>query len=489
MGWQPGGTPPPPPPPPVPPNEPPRSPWDAPPGPKQRDPIEPGRPAIVAGIAVALAVSLAVNVILALRVKDESDQQARLRARITALEQEIDTLKRAQPQDSKTVLERIAAAVEQLRALKFKGAVKSEVLTDDQLAARVDQQFRSDAPRAEVDDNDAILTALGLLGRRDDLWEILLGVQREQVAGFYDTDKKILVVGGDAKNPTPLDRVLLAHEYVHALTDQHYDLSRLDKLDDARKDDEATAYRALIEGDATVMMFNYAARYLTTGDRVEVQRELSSSPSQKFEAAPKAIRESILFPYQEGERFVRSLLDAGGISELNKAYKDPPTSTEQILHVSRYLGRRDEPSAVAMPDLARALGTGWKGLRGGGIGEFDVRLIAGQFLPRRDADEAGSGWDGGRFAAADSSAGTVVAALTVWDSESEAREATEILSRWLPARYGNRGSNVRVTGATGRGWDSPTGAGTVTRDGKRILLVVGPNMASVDKARSAFPGL
>jgi hypothetical protein len=434
-------------------------------------------------------VSLAINAIVALRLKNESDQEARLRNQVAALQNEIDTLKRQQPQNGQTILERIASAVEQLRELTFLRSVKSEVLTDAQLAQRVEDQFRADAPRAEVEQDDDVLTALGLLGPRDDLYDILLGVQQEQVAGFYDTKTKVLVVGGDAANPSPLDRVLLAHEYVHALTDQHYDLGRLEKLIDARKDDEASAYRALIEGDATVMMFNYADKYLTAADRLEVQRQLAAQPSTKFLAAPKVIRDSILFTYQEGERFVRAVVSAGGIAALNRAYQNPPTSTEQILHPSKYLGTRDDPTTVEMPDLARTMGAGWKALRPGGIGELDVRLIVGQFLSDSDATRAAGGWDGGRYVAASSAAGTVVAALTVWDSEAEAREAAEILGRWLPARYGNAGGDVRVDGATGRGWQSSSGAGAVTRQGSKVLLVVGPNVASVNKARTAFPGL
>jgi hypothetical protein len=196
----------------------------------------------------------------------------------------------------------------------------------------------------------------------------------------------------------------------------------------------------------------------------------------------------LLFPYQRGQEFVSSLVSSGGIAALDKAYKDPPTSTEQILHVSKYLSRRDDPTAVEMPRLATTMGSGWKGLEGGGIGEFDAQLLIDQYLSSGEARDAAAGWDGGRYVAAESSKGTVVAIETVWDSVSEARQAASALERWLPARYANRGTDVRIQGATGRGWESPDGAGAVTRNGTRILLVVGPDRASVDRARSAFPG-
>jgi hypothetical protein len=442
---------------------------------------------VIAGLAIALAVSLAVNAILALRVKDETDQQSQLRARVAELRDEVETLRRKDPQSGRTILQQIASAVEKLRDLKFKHAVKSQIVTDDQLAEQVEKRFREDTPRKQIDDSDAVLTALGLLGKNDDLYAITLGVVREQVAGFYDFKKKQLFAGGDTVNPTPLDEVLLAHEYVHAVTDQYYDLTKLDKLQDAHKDDEATAYTCLIEGDATVMMFNYASQYLTPSERVQVQQEAAAAPSERLESAPKALREALVFPYEAGASWVRSLIANGGITALNKAYEDPPTSTEQILHIAKYL-RRDEPTPIEMPNLARSMGSGWTPIEGGGVGELDVRLIIDQFLSQADAERAAAGWDGGRYAAADSNAGTVVAALTVWDSDAEAREATSTLGRWLPARFGNRGDDVRFDGAVGRGWESADGAGAVFRDGARILLVLGPDRASVEKARRAFAG-
>jgi hypothetical protein len=485
MGWEPGA---PPPPPPVPPQQqPPPAPWQAPPQPPGRGPGD-GRTAFIGALAVALAVSLAVNAIVALRLKDETDTEAQLRAKVATLQAEVDTLQKQAPAGGTTLIERIATAVEKIRHLTFKTEVKPELVTDEQLAARVEQQFKKDNPRSEIEQTDAALTALGLLGARDDLYDILLGVQREQVAGYYDTKKKVLVIGGDANHPTPLDQVLLAHELTHAVTDQRFDLERYDRLVDGHKDDEASAYLALIEGDATVTMFQFAQQYLTPNQQQEVDREAAEGSTEKLLAAPNIVRQSLLFPYQQGQQFVEFLLRGGGTAALDKAYKDPPTSTEQILHPSKYTSRREEPTPVAMPDLAKAMGSGWSAVEGGGIGEFDVDLLIDQYLSSSDARAAAAGWDGGRYAAAESSAGTVVALETVWDSEAEAREAASVLERWLPARYGNRGADVRIEGATGRGWESPDGAGSVTRNGARILLVVAPDRASVDRARKAFPG-
>ena len=493
MSFPPGGRPPPPPP------VPPQTPWGSrEPGPggpfgggpaPQGAPPGPPKPPVVAGIAIALAVSLAVNAVLALRVKSESDRQVALRDRVAELESEVDSLRRGSGRQAGggTVLERIASAVAELRMLEFKTKVEAKVLTGRQLRDRIEKQYTKDNPRAEIDQLDKVLTAFGLIGPNLDLYATLLEVQTEQVAGFYDTDTKQLVVGGDANDPSPLDRVLLAHEYTHALTDQHFDLTRLDVLNDQRKDDEALAYLALVEGDATLMMTSYAQEFLTPTELQEFFAESGRAPTESLDRAPDIIRRSLLFPYEFGVTFARALVDSGGTAALDAAYKDPPTSTEQILHVTKYTGRRDAPTAVTMPSLAGVLGRGWKNLEGGGIGEFDVRLLVDQYMTRGDAETAAEGWDGGRFAGAESASGVLVAMSTVWDSESEAREAADILGRWLPNRFGNEGGDLATTG-TGRGWESPDGAGVVLRSGAKVVVIVGPDRAAVERARTGFPG-
>jgi hypothetical protein len=438
-------------------------------------------------MAAALVVSLLANVVLAVRVKDARDDATRAARRATAFEEELEDLRSTSAPLPATggVLDRIAAAVAKIRGLPFTRAVAPEILTDEQLAKRVREQFAKDDPKPEVDASDAVLTALGLLAPDADLYSVLIAVQTEQIGGFYDTKTKRLVVGGNATDPQPLDRVLLAHELTHALTDQHFGLSRLDDLQDRNLDDEAMAYLSLVEGDATETMLTYAQTVLTATERGQLAAEAGRIPSAQLDAAPKVLRDSLLFPYEEGRAFVRALIAKGGLALVDRAYRDPPASTEQILHPEKYTGRRDDPRPVSMPDLAKAMGGGWKPLQVGGIGEMDVRLIAGQYLPRADAVDAAKGWDGGRYAAVRSPAGTLVAVLTEWDSAGEATEAADLLSRWLPDRYGNRGTSFRVSG--GRGWSSASGAGLVARSGTAVLLVVGPDRASAERALASFP--
>jgi hypothetical protein len=455
--------------------------WPGPPEPHRSG----GRSAsgVLAGVVIA---SLVANIVLAARVADTNKRLDQERARVTALNNEVARMRErlAQSQQNGSPIDRVIEAVTKIRMLEFERKVDAEILSDAALRKRILEELQKSDERAQIVATDKVLTALGLLKPEADLYDIYVGVQTEQIGGFYDSKTHKLVVAGTANGSNPLDRFLLSHELTHAVTDQHFNLSRLDKLQDERKDDESAAFLALVEGDATAVMDIYRADYLTEAEGKEVERALGASPSTKFRAAPSIVQQSLLFPYEAGLLFVNALIQRGGYAAVDKAYQDPPTSTEQILHPGKYLSdKRDLPQDVTLPDIAGVMGSGWKEIDAGGMGELDIRLIVDEFLPRADANAASEGWDGGHYVALESGAGTLIAAATVWDSDSEAREAGDILERWLQDRFAGRGSSYRVDG--GRGWDAPTGAGAVVRSGDKVFLIVGPDKASVEKARAA----
>jgi hypothetical protein len=79
------------------------------------------------------------------------------------------------------------------------------------------------------------------------------------VAGFYDTDTKamnvLLIGGGELKDMLPLlDQITYAHEYTHALQDQHFGLDKLLNEETSVNPDLALAHLSLAEGAATASM-------------------------------------------------------------------------------------------------------------------------------------------------------------------------------------------------------------------------------------------
>jgi len=439
--------------------------------------VEPGPTSVPARrrstTTVALAIALTVAIVgdgaLAVRLRDQQDATHRLEAELAQSEKTITDLQgsvRALPGDP---LQKLEAAVSKLRGLTFKHAVQPELLTPAEFRARVHETFVSENKRADLSGTAKVLVTLGVIPANLDLYTFLQRLQEEQIAGFYDSKaKKLVVRANDIKDPSPLDRVLLAHELTHALTDQYYDLTRIDALQKARKDDEQEAFLSLAEGDAQLTMQLYAQQVLTPAEQQQLAEESAAMPSSNLDSAPKFISDELGFPYTTGLEFVTQLHSRGGFAAVDRAYDDPPKSTEQIIHPARYIDARDDPVTVTLPDIAAKLGAGWKKIDDGGVGELDLRDIAdfggGQGLSEQQARTAAAGWDGGRYAGFSSTAGTLVAQEFVFDSESEAREAQHALSDWLALRYGNVGKEFSIGAGNGRGWDAGSeGAGEVLR--------------------------
>src|SRR5207248_1845820 len=56
------------------------------------------------------------------------------------------------------------------------------------------------------------------------------------------------------------------------------------------------------------------------------------------------------FPYQEGAAFVTQLYQNGGWNTVDAAFKNPPRSTEQVLHPAHYFSG-DAPKRIQLPAL------------------------------------------------------------------------------------------------------------------------------------------
>ena len=121
-------------------------------------------------------------------------------------------------------------AAEEVRGLQFLADPIITVLTAEDLAARVRADIEEEIDPAEIVIDEAFFQLIGILDPGIDLAQAITDLYSEQVAGFYDHETKELVVGGDAEM-TALTKIIVVHELIHALADQHFDLSTLTDLD------------------------------------------------------------------------------------------------------------------------------------------------------------------------------------------------------------------------------------------------------------------
>ena len=369
-------------------------------------------------------------------------------------------------------VDEIERDVERLRGVKFKRAIEPDVITPgeaEKAALRdVDKTYPPERRRADED----LLKLLGLVPPGTDIVEVLQSVSREQVIGFYDTRSKELrlVSGNGADSPVLVD-ITLAHELVHALEDQVFDIEE----PETSTDDEATAAIALAEGTATYVTNEFARCCVD-------QRDLAlGSLVSAFGGGtglPPYIQRSLLFSYTGGEEFVRQLHDAAGGWKLVDAAlrSQPPVSTEQILHPDKYVPF-EPPQKVALFTGA-VLGDGWKRRSDGTLGEYDTRELLRLGDQGRSSDAA-AGWGGGRYELWERKG----AASGRCDSPCRERGALVLAWRWDTARdarefapviraYVEKGLKGRRAG--GGVWALDGGAAALARRERATTLAFAP---------------
>jgi hypothetical protein len=339
---------------------------------------------------------------------------------------------------------RIASRDQVIRGLRFKHVPRARLVSPAQAERDGLADFARSSPKSLQARETELLELLGLLPAGSDLEKIEGSVFGGQVAGYYDPRTKRLSIvtghGAEAAGGANAE-ITLSHELNHALEDQNFGL----RESDGSTDDRSTAYTALIEGTATEVMTQYAIRYI--GAARSLSSALGSLGADDTSGLPPYILASLLFPYEEGQRFVEALHRIGGWRLVNLAERvRPPVSTEQIIHPEKWL-RVELPQRVPMP-ARRALGSAWRRVAAGTLGEFDTHQLLRLANPPLAAGNAAAGWGGGRYemwrrgalpAAGCPGPCRARDALLLrwrWDTDRDAREFAAAARRYAHSRSG-----------------------------------------------------
>lgn len=367
----------------------------------------------------------------------------------------------------------IADDVERLRGLEFEVMPEVEFMTPAALTNYVGDVAEEELAEADMDVQIAALEKLGLVPKDFELEEFIENTST-QVLGLYEPDSKRLLVGGSG-SLEPLDQLTVAHELDHALTDEVLGFPEL-KWQAARSDAQL-AERALIEGDATLLMQHYGMVEFPDDLQDLLTEGAGSEEIRAYENLPHLLRRSLSFPYLEGYLFSCQLHAEGGWKAIDRAYEEPPVSTLEILYPGLY--GEVEPQEPRQP---RSPGVGWTRAYSAALGAADLQWMfeaPGGKVSSTFADAARqvSRWRGGRFHIWERGEDLVVLMAIVEGSDLSRSDVPSICHRLVQWYTAARPQAAFIDGRGASGaWRSDGDVAAVYCDGDQTRLVIAPSL-------------
>ncbi len=381
----------------------------------------------------------------------------------------------ADEEATKARVQEIQANVAKLRELAYLRDTSISVETPAEVRAKLEQDVAEHVSDEIFEAVGRTWAAFGLVPSDYDVRESQLRLLQENIGGYYDpeTRRLVLVQQSDVAAGIAAQMmadVVIAHELVHSLQDQHFDLHALTDRD-LNNSDVEFAIRSMIEGDATLAMLGQMPLAVPLAEiDLQLMKKMMVAAGGAEGAIgnhPLVLTAPLTAPYMEGMVWSHRLLKQGGWETINQSFANPPLSSEHILHPERY----GDPAHLPL-DLSNEA-KGWipsfQLAFQDSLGEFGLALYLSELAPDIDAASAANGWSGDRIWTFIRDDQTAIVAMSVWDTEPEAVEyaaATQALLATI------RPDEALSQTANGFAYESDTVAHGVYRFGDRVITLL-----------------
>jgi hypothetical protein len=174
----------------------------------------------------------------------------------------------------------------------------------------------------------------------------------------------------------------------------------------------------------------------------------------------------------------------------------PPVDTLQVMEPGEYLQGKIAPP-LTIPDLDKIVAPAYERYDFGGMGAFDIYLLAKQYAPTADPKQYYSHWRGGYYLAVHAKSvpkdQIALIYLSRWDSHEAAAAFAKMYGDYVPIRY--KGAE-RLPASCPVGKDEPecsvrqwdTSEGTVLLDlrGNDLLVLECLDDGTMQRARASL---
>ena len=330
----------------------------------------------------------------------------------------------------------LAEFVQRERGALFEHPVPVDFLSPEEYSrrTRTEEGTLSEDDKAELEQFEGTMRALGLLAADVDLFKVTNDMVDTGTLAYYDSAENRVVVRGT--EVTPGVAVTLVHELTHVLQDQIYALDRYDGEEVKVTSGQTYAFGALVEGDADRIEERYRDTLdQATKDAVDAE---SDAGLADFEAAgiPTALTSLFASPYAVGDAFVAVLKATEGQS-VDAAFSEPPTTEEQILDPFEYI------AAHGPVPVKRPLTDGAEAYDQGDFGAVSLMIVLAERIDPHQALAAATGWGGDSYAVFPKDGRTCIRLNVTGDTPDDTTELTDAFSGWVAATPGAAASISR----------------------------------------------
>ncbi len=381
----------------------------------------------------------------------------------------------------------IQAQVSQLRGLPLNATVEKGIVPVDRAATILSALYLDNDTSRALENSTRVLVAFGLLPENYALTDYQLSDHADRFGGVYIPElRRIYLFGGDFSG-------LLPYAYARAadlaVIDENFDLATM--LGSGRClpfSDSCRALKAFIEGDVALLSRQWLNSSAPATTFQQVQAADPSAMLIESRPAAQFTLKDLSFLFQQGPNFAQTVFDVGGWDQINTAYSNPPSSSEQIMHPEKYFAGETGQSLVD-PLLGDGLGAGWTSIGNGDLGEWLTYLLLAQgenldaLLPEDQARAAAAGWGGDQFQAYSRQSDGALALAQHWimDSDPDAAQLTEALQSNLGLRFGATPSDL----GTGKCWAAGGQRSCLFSAGDEVLWLLGPDEPAILQAMLA----
>lgn len=324
------------------------------------------------------------------------------------------------------------AELSKVTGFTIKHPVAFELITRGQVNKFLQDRIQESVKPEELRAEELTLKKFGFVPQDFDLKKTTIDLLTEQTAAFYDFHRKKLYITDWAA--ASLQDAALVHELAHALADQNFPLERFSKKVE-NDSEQSMARQAVVEGQASWLMRAVLERSAAASGKLPEQPAQANESFPIFDKAPLYLRETLMFPYDQGLIFQQAVYERMGKEAFAYVFRHPPVSAQQLLHPESYFAGL-LPARTEVPELKASV-KGMKRLVEGPVGELDESILLRQYCSESEAKDVSPHWRGGKYRIFEDKKNRRIAMIyrSAWTDPDYARKYFELYQRVLAGKW------------------------------------------------------